>query len=214
VRVTLLDYGMGNLLSVTRALEHCGADVRLASTPREIESAEKLVLPGVGAFADGMRGLRERGLVEALRGYGSSGRPLLGICLGMHMLMSRSSEFGEHEGLGILEGRVGPVPTLDLAGRPQKVPHIGWSALYRHDGSDWSGTPLEDLLEGEAFYFVHSFAATPARDEHLLAVARYGGHPVPAVVGRGGVIGTQFHPEKSGPAGLSLIRNFVRRPTG
>jgi glutamine amidotransferase len=208
-RVTVVDYGMGNLLSVSRALEHCGARVDLAATPHELAAAEMLVLPGVGAFADGMQGLARRELVQPLRDYAATGRPLLGICLGMHMLMSESTEFGVHEGLGLIPGRVTAIPRNDSSGEPQKVPHIGWSPLARSNGSDWTSTPLEGLADGESFYFVHSFAASPERPENVLAVTSYGGHPMAAVVAAGNVIGTQFHPEKSGRAGLALVRNFV-----
>lgn len=209
-RVTVVDYGMGNLLSVSRALEHCGAEVELASEPAAVADAEALVLPGVGAFADGMRGLQERGLVEPIRDYAASGRPLLAICLGMQMLMGRSTEFGVHDGLGVIDGTVEALPATSAEGRPQKVPHIGWSPLRRSNGAEWTGTPLETIEEGEPFYFVHSYAAVPERPAELLAVSEYGGRPVAAVVARDAIVGTQFHPEKSGPAGLALLRGFTR----
>jgi glutamine amidotransferase len=208
-RVTVVDYGMGNLLSVARALEHCGAEVVLAAEPEGLEPAEKVILPGVGAFADGMRGLRERGFVEPLREYARTGRPLLGICLGMHMLMSRSAEHGDHEGLDVIPGTVEEVPRDDADGRRWKVPNIGWSPLWAAGESRWEDTVLRGIPEGESFYFVHSFAALPASDEDRIADVSFGSRRLPAVVGKNAVVGTQFHPEKSGPAGLRLIANFV-----
>ena len=128
-QVTIVDYGIGNISSVSRAILHCGVEARITDNPEEIMKATRLVLPGVGAFSNGMQGLRERGLVEPLRTYAASGRPLLGICLGMQMLLTKSEEFGEHEGLGIIPGRVLPVTANNCNGIPLKVPHIGWSGL-------------------------------------------------------------------------------------
>ena len=210
-RVTVVDYGMGNLLSVERALVSCGAEPERASTPEAIELSRVLVLPGVGAFGSGMAGLRERGLVEPLRSHVAAGRPLLGICLGMHMLFERSTEFGEHEGLGVLAGDVVALSPDDEQGRDvkAKVPHIGWSAIQPTRGG-WSRTVLDGTPRGEFFYFVHSFLAVPADEAHRLADTNYVGSRVAAVVADGAVVGTQFHPEKSGPAGLRLLTNFLR----
>ena len=127
ISVTVIDYGVGNLLSVSRALEHCGAQVDLADNPAQIARAHRLVLPGVGAFKDGMDGLRERALVEPIRQYASGGRPLLGICLGMQLLLDVSEEFGAHEGLGLIPGRVAAIPATTADGVPHKIPHIGWN---------------------------------------------------------------------------------------
>ena len=143
--VTVIDYGSGNLLSVTRAFERCGATTIVTQDPAVIANAERLVLPGVGAFADGMQGLREHGLIDPILRYASSGRPLLGICLGMQMLATASVEFGEHEGLGLIAGRVVPLPTRSIKGSVLKIPHVGWSPLVRVDHGDWVGSPLEEL---------------------------------------------------------------------
>jgi imidazole glycerol-phosphate synthase subunit HisH len=208
--VTIVDYGIGNLYSVQRALETCGAQVRLSSDPRAIEQAPRLVLPGVGAFEDGMKGLRERGLVEPLRRHAASGRPLLGICLGMQMLASASEEFGLHEGLGIIPGRVRAVPATSVRGVPHKIPHIGWTGLLRpRHGAPWGGSPLEGTAEGSAVYLVHSFAVVPDDDTHRLADCDYGGHRLCAALRKGQVFGAQFHPEKSGPAGLAMLTRFL-----
>lgn len=207
--VTVVDYGIGNLYSVGRALEHCGAIVTFAQDAAAVTAATRLVLPGVGAFSDGMKGLRERGLADAIRQYAASGRPLLGICLGMQMLASVSEEFGEHAGLDIIPGRVVPVPGSTSGGQPQKTPHIGWNTLQPAPGARWTDTPLAETPPGTAVYLVHSFHVRPENPAHLLAVCDYGGHAITAAIGRGAILGCQFHPEKSGPAGLKVLAGFV-----
>ena len=208
-QVAVVDYGIGNLYSVRRALERCGGDVTLSSDPAALERAERLVLPGVGAFAGGMAGLRERGLVEPIRRYAASGRPLLGICLGMQMLATASEEFGIHEGLDLIPGRVRAVPDRDTAGRPHKVPHIGWTALRTPAGASWRESLLADTPEGTSVYLVYSFAVVPDDPAHRLADCEYGGHAVCAAIARGAITGFQFHPEKSGEAGLRILRRFL-----
>ena len=208
--VTIVDYGSGNLLSVARALEHVGAKTRLSHDAAEIENAERLLLPGVGAFAAGMQGLRERGLIEPIRRYAISGRPLLGICLGMQMLASMSEEFGEHEGLGIIPGRVVPVPSHDVYGSSQKIPHIGWADMSPTVQSGWDGTIFEGTRDGSSVYLVHSFHFEPSDSSHRLADFFYGGHRLTAAVRLGSTIGCQFHPEKSGEVGLALLGAFLR----
>lgn len=208
-QVTVIDYGIGNLYSVSRALERCGAEVTLSADPAHIENAPRLVLPGVGAFADGMRGLHERGLVEPIQRYARTGKPLLGICLGMQMLASGSAEFGDHEGLGLIPGRVLPVPDMNTGGQPQKIPHIGWNGLLAPAGTDWSGTLLGGTPEGTAVYLVHSFAVVPDDQAHRLADCLYGGHRISAAIRSGRIVGCQFHPEKSGEAGLAILARFL-----
>ena len=204
-RATVIDYGIGNLHSVLKALRHEGAEVTLSADARDVAVAERLVLPGVGAFADGMKGLAERGLVEPLRAYAESGRPLLGICLGMQLLMGESDEFGRHEGLGIVPGRV--VEIRREAGF--KVPQIGWNRIYPPDGAGWGGTLLGALEPGAMVYFVHSYTAVPERENDRLADSVYAGQRISAAVRRGNVWGCQFHPEKSGSAGLTIVRRFL-----
>lgn len=208
--VLVVDYGMGNLYSIGRALEHLGASVRISDSPENIEKADRLVLPGVGAFADGVRGLEERGLIEPLKKYASSGRPLLGICLGMQLLFEMSEEFGEHCGLGLVPGRVVAVPATDVDGKPHKVPHMGWSALRRPVGRhSWTGTILANVEEGEAVYFVHSFMAVPANKSNRFADTHYGGQQICAAVHWDHIYGCQFHPEKSGKVGLRILKTFL-----
>lgn len=209
-QVTIVDYGVGNISSVSRAILHCGVEARITDNPEEIMKATRLVLPGVGAFSNGMQGLRERGLVEPLRTYAASGRPLLGICLGMQMLLTKSEEFGEHEGLGIIPGRVLPVTANNCNGIPLKVPHIGWSALRMPPSlQTWDKTLLEAVSIGSEMYFVHSFSAVPTHDEHRLADTMYGDCRISAAIQMDNITGCQFHPEKSGLIGLRVIQKFV-----
>lgn len=209
-RVTVVDYGIGNLFSVRRAFEVCGAEVALTDRAAGIESAERLVLPGVGAFADGMLGLRERELVEPIKRFGASGRPLLGICLGMQMLATRSEEFGEHDGLGLVPGRVVAIPSVAADGKRHKIPHIGWNKLVRPGTvASWEGSILSDVPEAASVYLVHSFTLVPDAAKHRLADCYYDGQLVSAAVRAGNVYGCQFHPEKSGAIGLSIVRQFI-----
>ncbi len=210
--VAVIDYGVGNLLSVSRAFAHCGADVVVTSDVATILAARHVVLPGVGAFANGMQALREHRLDAVVREVAASGKPLLGICLGMQMLMETSEEFGETEGLGLIPGRVVGIPAVDTAGMPLKVPHIGWNELVLPEGlGNWQGSALEAVTPGEAAYFVHSFMARPQATTHRLADCLVGGHRVCAAVRRDNVQGCQFHPEKSGSVGLAIIQTFLRQ---
>jgi imidazole glycerol-phosphate synthase subunit HisH len=209
-KVVVIDYGIGNLLSVRRGLEHCGAKVTVTSDPDIILSAPKVVLPGVGAFSNGMDQLRNLGLDTVVREVAANGRFLLGICLGMQMLLDESEEFGTTEGLGIISGRVVSIPSASTNGFSQKIPHIGWNSLAFSEGIEsWEGGVLEEVIPGEAVYFVHSFMAVPSNPNHRIANCLYGGIAVPATIGRDNIYGCQFHPEKSGEIGLKVLRKFL-----
>jgi glutamine amidotransferase len=212
-KVTLLDYGMCNMLNVARALEHAGADVHVTEDPNDAIAAERLVVPGVGAFSECMRAVNYLGHSDAIREFIRSGRPMLGICVGMQILFEASEEFGETPGLGIIPGRVRAVPNTTLAGAAQRVPHIGWNRLIKPQARpSWQGTMLEPFgKSGPAVYFVHSFAAQPLNDDDRLADCDYGGHRLSAMVKRGNITATQFHPERSGPVGLRMLKNFLSR---
>ncbi len=208
-RVTLVDCGAGNLLSVARAVRHLGAEAIIAETPAAIAAAERLVLPGVGAFAACMAGLARNRLDEAVRLYAAGGKPFLGICVGMQMLFGGSDEFGAHAGLDLLPGWVRAIPA-ESGGRPRKVPHIGWNGLRPANGDGpWTDGLLAGVSPGDSVYFVHSFAAEPADDSDRAAVCDYEGARITAVVRRGNLHGCQFHPEKSGPLGLLILKNFL-----
>jgi glutamine amidotransferase len=204
-RVTVVDYGSGNLHSVMKALRHEGAEVELSSDPAAIASAERLILPGVGAFADCAGGLLERELFEPVRAFADTGRPFLGVCVGMQLLLGESEEFGRHRGLGVIPGRVVEIPRNGGL----KVPQIGWNRIYPPPGGSWDGTLLEGVEPGTMVYFVHSFTAEPDDERHRLADARYGDQRISAAVRKDNVWGCQFHPEKSGEAGLGILRRFL-----
>jgi len=210
MKVGVIDYGVGNLLSVQRGLEHCGARVTLTADPKQILAAERVVLPGVGSFGNAMQALERFGLVSPIRELAYRQTRVLGICLGMQLLLEESEEFGLTTGLGLIPGRVIPVPVQTTSGEMQKIPHVGWNALQPSSASrGWSGTLLQDNCTLEAAYFVHSFMAVPSDPNHRIAECVYGGHLVPAAIGRDQITGCQFHPEKSGEVGLKILRRFI-----
>ncbi|PZE19303.1 imidazole glycerol phosphate synthase subunit HisH [Paenibacillus xerothermodurans] len=195
--IAIFDYGMGNLHSVSKAVERLGYQALVTSNEAEIMQADGSILPGVGAFGDAMQQLRETGLDDTARRYAANGKPLLGICLGMQLLFTRSEEHGSYEGLNLLPGRV-----VRFNGR-YKVPHMGWNRLEYKQPS-----PLfANVAEGHV-YFVHSYYALPEQSSDLLAVTDYN-EQVAAIVGRDNVFGMQFHPEKSGETGMQLLGNFL-----
>ncbi|KOP65642.1 imidazole glycerol phosphate synthase [Bacillus sp. FJAT-18019] len=197
--IAIVDYGMGNLHSVSKAVERLGYKPLVTGEREEILAADGIILPGVGAFGDAMEQLRETSLDAVMKEAAESGKPLLGICLGMQLLFSRSEEHGKNEGLNILPGSVVRFPDGDY-----KVPHMGWNSLQFKKREH----PLFAGLEEGHVYFVHSYHVLPEVQADLLAVTDYG-QPVTAIVGRGSVYGMQFHPEKSGELGMSLLRNFL-----
>lgn len=208
-KVTIIDYGVGNLLSVKRGFEHCGAKVVLTSDPNLILASQRVVLPGVGAFPNAMGTLQKLNLVSVIKELAVLGTPLLAICLGMQLLMDESEEFGLTPGLGLIPGRVVPVPDKTVEGASQKIPHIGWSSLHDScENSNWTGTLLQDNQLGDPVYFVHSYMAEPAIPKNRVAHAMYGGHRISAVVSKDRITGCQFHPEKSGEVGLKILRKF------
>ena len=198
--VAIIDYGVGNLFSLQSSFAAIGQEAEVTSAPDVIRRAERLVLPGVGAFEDAAAKLRASGLMETVKEEASRGKPLLGICLGMQMLFEKSYEYGEHEGLGLLKGEIRPIaeriPT-DL-----KIPQMGWNSLHLIKESPL----LKYTRESDYVYFVHSYSAVDC-DDSLLAVTDYGAD-LTACVGKGNVTGCQFHPEKSGEAGLRILRAF------
>jgi glutamine amidotransferase len=210
--IALIDYGISNLRSVQKAFEHLDTEVTLVDTPDRLAQADRLILPGVGAFPAGMRGLRERGLIEPIKQAARESKPLIGICLGMQLLFESSDEMGETEGLGLLPGQVTKIQDArskkQEAGSSQqpvlKIPHMGWNQL-----DVVRDHPLvRDLVSGSYAYFVHSYAIYPEDQSIVLATTEYGG-PFASTVGRGKVCGLQFHPEKSQAVGLKLLRNFL-----
>lgn len=210
--VTILDYGMCNLLNVARAFQHIGSEVSVTEDPIVAAQAERLVVPGVGAFEDSVREVITHGFDDVIRNFIAGGRPFLGICVGMQMLFDASDEFGEHAGLGILSGRVQAVPKLTTQGEQQRVPHIGWNHLVEPaHGRSWGSTLLENQKSSNpAVYFVHSYAAVPERAADRLADCSYGGHRICAAIESDNIMATQFHPERSGKIGLNMLRRFTK----
>ena len=201
--IAVVDYGVGNLFSLCCSLSRIGADTKVTSDPAEIRSAEKIILPGVGAFADAAQKLRDSGLDKVILEQAAAGKEIMGICLGMQLLFEKSYEFGEHTGLGLLKGSVigmeGTIPA------ELKIPHIGWNALHFTKESKL----LKYIKEGDCVYFVHSFYVDPGA-ESVVATAEYGKF-VTAAVQKGNVMGCQFHPEKSGEVGLNILRAFCEK---
>lgn len=202
--IAIVDYGMGNLHSVSKAVERLGYEALVTGDATAILSADGVLLPGVGAFGDAMVHLRETGLDAVVRQAAADGLPLLGICLGMQLLFDSSEEHGRHEGLGLLPGRAVRFESGNGSGGGLKVPHMGWNRLTFMQPE----SPVLAGLEEGHVYFVHSYHVLCDRPGDLLAVSDYG-HPVTAIVGHGNVYGMQFHPEKSGELGMSLLRNFL-----
>jgi glutamine amidotransferase len=197
----IVDYGMSNLGSIRRAVEECGADVFVSANPADLDKAGRIILPGVGAFPDGMSNLRETGFVPYLKKAVSDGAPLLGICLGMQLLATRSYEEGVTEGLNFLPGEVRPLIPRNEGDR---VPHVGWNEIHKTKDSPI----LENVPDGSDFYFVHSYHLAPEYPADILAKTDYCGG-FACVFGRGNVFGAQFHPEKSGGMGFQILRNFL-----
>lgn len=199
--IAIVDYGVGNLFSLESSFRAIGKEVIVTSDPKAIHGAERIILPGVGAFADAAQKLRQSGLDQVIMEETAKGKPLLGICLGMQMLFEKSYEYGEHEGLGLIPGSVCPIRnalTVDL-----KIPHIGWNPLHIKGKKDDLFRYIE---EGDCVYFVHSYYATDC-DPYVIATAEYGAE-LTAAVRNGNVWGAQFHPEKSGAVGLSILKAF------
>jgi glutamine amidotransferase len=229
--IALIDYGISNLRSVQKAFEHLDTEVTLVDTPDRLAQAERLILPGVGAFPAGMKGLQARGLIEPIKQAVRDGKPVIGICLGMQLLFEASDEMGETQGLGLLPGRVTKIKMQEAGSTMReethsslvthhsslvsaespcgtrhvlKIPHIGWNQL-----DVVRDHPLvRDLVSGSYAYFVHSYAVYPEDHDIVLATTDYGG-PFASIVGRGNVCGLQFHPEKSQAVGLQLLENFL-----
>lgn len=199
--IAIVDYGVGNLFSLNSSLQMIGAESIVTADEAVLRSADKILLPGVGAFEDAARKLRDSGLAELLKELASSGKPLLGICLGMQLLFEKSYEYGEHEGLGLVPGAVKPIRAVIPVN--YKIPHIGWNALHFKKEN-----PLFKYVgEGDCAYFVHSFYAAGC-DEYTVAAVEYGAE-LTAAVAKGNVYGCQFHPEKSGNVGLNILKAFA-----
>lgn len=206
--IAIVDTGVGNLFNLTRALEEVGASPVVTSEPSELQRADRIVIPGVGSYASTIATFESSGIAASLRDYSAAGQPILGICLGMQLLMTNGFENGHTSGLGLLSGEVTPLPGKTTGGELLRVPHIGWSRVFPQEGSaitSWTGNldPSVDV------YFAHSYSVRLVPTESVAGQFTYGGHVLTAVVHHQNLLGVQFHPERSGPIGLRILRQFA-----
>lgn len=209
--VLIFDYGVGNLHSVLKGLEYVGSTPTISSDPDDLLKYEKIVLPGVGAFENGILALKKNGADQALLEAKKKGSYILAICLGMQMLVDRSEEFGIHQGLGLIPGDVKRIPDTINNGLNIKIPHIGWNKVYPNNNQNkFSSNYLNGFQNNfPEFYFVHSYRVIPKFETDCVGICNYEGHTISAIIEKENVTGCQFHPEKSGKAGLQLLSNFI-----
>ena len=208
-RVQIIDYRLGNLFSIQQACQQVGIDAFVSDSPESLTEADGLILPGVGAFGNAMESLRQLNLVEPIRTAVAQGKPLMGICLGMQLLFDQSEEFGEHEGLGLLAGRIRRIPDQVLAERKLRVPNVGWNNIHFSDRDD-SVSIRDEIPDNATMYFVHSYYADPTDPSDVLTTTDYGEIRYCSSVLRSTILGVQFHPEKSAKSGLQFYRNWAR----
>ncbi len=215
LHVAIVDYGLGNLFSVKQACEHVGMAADITASHDKLIEAEAIFLPGVGAFGDAMASLKRLDLINLIKEQTLAGKPLIGICLGLQLLMSESHEFGRHEGLGIIDGTVIPFNKPRTEKGVLKVPQVGWNNINRFNAGDsstidqWAGTPLEGIRSGEFMYFVHSFYVKPVDSSIAMSTTQYGDVNFCSSLLQKNIFASQFHPERSGPHGLQIYRNFL-----
>ena len=209
-QVAILDYGIGNLLSVKRGFDKVGGDAYIVDTPEGILSADRLVIPGVGAFKKGMEALEDSGFIESISNFAETGKPVMGICLGMQLFLSESEEFGAHGGLNFISGKVQAIPMIGADGRKHKIPHIGWNELIFEESNLQCHNILNNVPSGSNAYFVHSYSVVSDDKIHCLAHVDYNGIKIEALIKKDNIYGCQFHPEKSGEVGLTILKNFLQ----
>ncbi len=207
MKIGLIDYGMGNMHSIAKALEHVGGTVQLVKTAEELGNTSRIVLPGVGAFRDCSAALKASGLGEAIKEKCTEGVPFLGICLGMQVMLTSSREFGLYPGLNLIRGTVKSFPESHPE-RGYKIPHMGWNDILFSSEKDIH--PVLKPLENQQVYYVHSYCCAPENPEHILGVCSYGEFPFASAIGKANMIGVQFHPEKSQRAGMALLEAFLK----
>ena len=206
-KVTIIDYGCGNILNLARAIKFLGYAVDITHDKNKIINSSYVILPGVGAFGNAMRQIEKYNLRNIILEYAKSNKPLLGICLGMQILHTESYEFGVHKGLGLIEGKV--IKISNKKNTKVKIPHMGWNEIYPNNNKkEWKNKILKSSLIGKSFYFVHSFVCITKDHDSTIAVCNYSDISIPAVVAAGNIFGCQFHPEKSADSGLAVLKNF------
>lgn len=209
-KIAIIDYSLGNLFSVQQALTQCGATTFITTDAMEISSADAIILPGVGAFAEAMQYLKIHKLDHAIKDSVSSGKQFLGICLGMQLLFNTSEEFGATEGLGLIEGKIKKFKALDEKEKLH-VPQVGWNTIASTPQNPWGNTILRGIENNSYMYFVHSYFGIPDHKENILATTEYGGNTYCSAVIKNNVAATQFHPEKSGEKGLAIYKNWLNK---
>lgn len=206
-KCVIVDYGLGNLYSIAQACRAVGYEPKLSNNASEILEADSLILPGVGAFKVAMENLEKKNLVGVVKEFGLSGKPMMGVCLGMQLLFDESEEFGLSKGLGIINGTIKRFPS-EVGGQLLRIPHIGWNKILK-PGIEWEGTPLRSLKGEDFMYFVHSFYAEPINQDEVLTKTVYQGFEYCSSFKKNNIYGFQFHPEKSGQAGLRIYKDFL-----
>jgi glutamine amidotransferase len=211
-QVAIIDFDLGNLFSVAQACRKSGIAAEITNDPKTVAAADALILPGVGGFPKAMESLTRHGLITPIKDAAAAGKPIVGICLGMQLLMESSTEFGATPGLGLIEGSVVKLPEIGGPNdRNLPIPNVGWSPVAPvRNGLPWGGTPLAETAPGAMFYFVHSFFVKPKHAQDTLASTAFGTETICAAVGRENVFGMQFHPERSGMTGLNVYRTIDR----
>ena len=204
-KISIIDYGLGNLYSVKKAFGKFTDNAAITEEPEAIIASDAMVLPGVGSFESGMKGIELRGLGPAIKEFANSGKPVLGICLGAQIMLTRGHEFGIFNGLDLIPGEVVPFPKLTSG---TKTPHIGWNGIYSRNNS-LDDTILRSVGKNDNVYFVHSFIFEPSNEENILALTKYGDREFCSAIRMGNIYGCQFHPEKSGETGLKIIKDFI-----
>lgn len=204
LNISIVNYGVGNIHNLVKAFVHCGTTPHITEESSQIKNSDAIILPGVGAFEAGMKGLDIRNLTNIVKKFAQSGKPVLGICLGAQLLFTKGYEFGEHEGLDIVQGEVVLFPDKKV-----KLPHIGWNKLQKTKNLNWTNSIFNGLTENSEVYFVHSFIFKPPQKNLVLAHTTYGYTQFVSAIKKDNVYGLQFHPELSGDTGLSIIKNFI-----
>lgn len=210
-KIAIIDYQMSNLFSVQHACEHLHIQAEITSDPQVIAAADGAILPGVGAFADAMKNLNRLGLDKTIKAFVSSGKPLIGVCLGMQLLMTSSEEFGLHSGLDIIKGEVKKIPSHNSQNELIKIPQIGWNKIYQPPQQTWLNTPLAQVKNNAYMYFVHSFCVFPKLAQNILSLTNYGGFEYCSSMMKDNVFAAQYHPEKSGPDGISIYQEWFKQ---
>ena len=206
-KITIIDYGCGNILNLARAIKFIGYEVDITHEKNKIINSSYVILPGVGAFGNAMKQIEKYNLHNTILEYAKSNKPLLGICLGMQILLTVSYEFGVHKGLGLIEGKV--IKISNKKNKEIKIPHMGWNEIYPNNNKkEWKNKILKNSPIGKSFYFVHSFICITKDYDSTIAICNYSDISIPAVVATGNVFGCQFHPEKSADNGLAVLKNF------